>query len=93
MTSTSKIRHKKPYKAAILPEHFHPLDMKDNKVSVNEDRGLLKTLYYTLQIKVFGDKWNPLEDSLKEKFERQIKNLKLGDGRTFFKISELKEKE
>jgi len=91
MVSTSRIKHKKTYKEPLLARHYHP-DMKNNRVML-EDRGLIKKIDFFLEISVFGDWSNPLEDSLREKFERQIKNLKIGDGRTFLKVSALRQRQ
>jgi len=88
MVSTAKIKHKKTYSKPLLPQHFHPY-MKDNKMML-EDRGLTKVVDYALQIKVYGDPDNTKgEEHLRMKFERTIKNLKMGDGRTQIKVSEL----
>lgn len=91
MVSTSQIKRKKRY---IQNEYERPTSLDSLSlpaVKINEDRGLIKMVGLFLEIKIYGDPLNPLEDSLREKFERQIKNLKLGDGRTKFKVSELKE--
>lgn len=93
MVSTAKIKHKKRY---VPNEHKEPISLDSFSlpgVEINEDRGLIKKIGFFLEIKVYGDPSNPLEDSLREKFERQIKNLKLGDGRTKFIVSELRERQ
>lgn len=93
MVSTSRIKRKKRY---IQNEYKEPTSLDSLSlpaVKINEDRGLIKKINFFLEIKVYGDPCNPLEDSLREKFERQIKTLSIGDGRTKFKVSELKERQ
>lgn len=92
MTSTAKIKHKKKY---VPNEYKEPTSLDSFSlpaVKINEERGLVKKLTFFLEIGIYGDPFNPLEDSLREKFERQIKNLKLGDGRTKIKVHSLREK-
>lgn len=58
---------------------------------MNEDfsKGLNKTLGFFLEMKIYGDVENPLEESLREKFLNQLTKFKISDGRTNIKISEL----
>jgi len=89
MVSTARIKHKKTHKASPLPEHFHPLDMKDNKVSVNEDRGVIEIIGYYLEVKVRGQVASLTEDQLRDKFETLIRRTNIGDGMQGIKVSEL----
>lgn len=90
MVSTARIKHKKRY-VQKEPKSLDSFSLP--AVAINEERGLIKKLNFNLVISIYGDPSNPLEDSLREKFERQIKNLKLGDGRTKIKVSELRERQ
>jgi len=88
MVSTAKIKHKKRY-VQNEPKSLDSFSLPT--VKINEDIGLVKRLGFFLEIKIYGDPFNPLEDSLRKKFEWQIKKLNIGDGRTTIKVSELKE--
>lgn len=57
-----------------------------------EEVGRIRTVGFLLVLKVYGDPGNDEgEEVLRARFERELKKLKVGDGRTRLKVSELEE--